>query len=156
MAALEHVRTLMNEVGPVLDLAEVAELAEARSWALVTKDKTILFVELLEHEDRLWLSAEVGTPGPQDRERLYPLMLQYNMQWQQTGGARLALDGPEGAVVLACELPASDLDGPTLCTVLVNLCGMLEGWRKILAGGGAARAAAETTAVQAPAGAIRG
>lgn len=154
MAAIEHVRTLMNEVGPALDLAEVAELAEA-SWALATKDKTILYVDLMEAEDRLWLSAEVGTPGPQDRERLYPLMLQYNAQWQRTGGARLALDGPEGAVVLACELPASGLDVPKLGTVLVTLRSMLEGWRKILAGGGAARAAVERTSAQAPADAIR-
>lgn len=154
MAGGEQLRALLTELGPVLDLAEIYQKADANTWTLAAQDGTILFLELVPEDDRLWLSAEAGAPRDEDRARLYSLMLQYNAQWQTTGGARLALDAPDGAVVLACDVPASGLDLPRLCAAVGNFRDMLDGWRAIVAG---QRAAGSSSGHQpAAAAGIRG
>lgn len=156
MTDVEQVRVLLAELGPVLDLAGVHEQADANTWSLTAQDKTVIFVEFMPDDDRLWLSGEVATPRPEERARLYPLMLQYNAQWQQTGGVRLVLDGPEGAIVQACDIPASGLDLPRLSATVRDFRDMLDGWRQIVAGGSRAPAAAGATPGISAAGFIRG
>ena len=139
MSGHEQVHALMAEIGPALELAEVLEHAESQTWTLVDQAGVVLFAELLTPEGLLVLSAEAGTPQPEDSARLYPLMLQYNARWQETGGVRLALDGPDGAVVQAYALPIADLDLPRLGTVIQNFRATLAGWRTIVAGPGVTR-----------------
>jgi len=43
MSGHEQVRTLMAQIGPVLELAEVLEQAERYTWILVDQDTTVLF-----------------------------------------------------------------------------------------------------------------
>ena len=135
MSGNEEIHQLMAEIGPILDLGEVYEGAGANAWTLAGQDRTIIFVEFMSDDDRLWLSAEVGTPPPADCLRLYSLMLQYNARWQQTGGIRLALDAPDGAIVQAYDMPAAGLDLPRLCTIIRNFRNTLDGWRRIAIGG---------------------
>jgi len=133
MSGYEQVRALMAQIGPVLELAEVLEQAERHAWTLVDQDATVLFAEFLPAEAMLFLSAEAGAPPPEHRAGLYHLMLQYNARWQETGGVRLALDGPDGAVVQAYTMPVADLDLARLCTVIRNFRANLGGWRTIIA-----------------------
>ena len=133
MTAGEQLRSLLAEIGPVLDLAEVYEAPGGRTWTLTVQDGATLFVDLMPDDSRLWLSAEVGTPKAKNRIQLYTLVLQYNAQWQQTGGIRLALDSPDGAIILAYDMPVAGLDMPGLCTVIRNFCDMRDGWQRIVA-----------------------
>lgn len=144
MAHKAHIHALMTEIGPALELGEVQAFDKNDLWTLVTQGKTVIFAEYAPDDDRLWLSADVGPLQPGDRLRLYELMLQYNARWQQTGGVRLALDAPEGDVVLAYDLPAAGLDLHRLQNVIRNFCAALEGWRRIV---GVGPAAAERTEV---------
>jgi hypothetical protein len=130
----ERVRTLMTDIGPAMDLADVSEAAEGGPWALGDQDGTVIYIENVPEEDRLWLSADVGAPRVEDRTRLYELILLYNAQWRQTGGVRIVLDSPEGRIVQAFDVVASGLDVPRLRTILVNFRRTLDGWRKIVAG----------------------
>jgi hypothetical protein len=156
MPGHEQVHALMTEIGPALELAEVLEHPESHTWTLADQDGIVLFAELLPDEGVLFLSAEAGTPQPDDRARLYPLMLQYNARWQETGGVRLALDGPEGAVVQAYALPVTDLDLARLCTVIRNFRATLGGWRTIVAGPGSAGAEPNEASDMSMRGMIRG
>ena len=122
----------MKELGPALELAGLQEDPGGESWGLAARDGVLFYLEFVADHDRLWLSAEVGTPQPVDRAELHQLMLRYNAQWQRTGGVRLALDGPNDAVVLAYDLPVSGLDLPRLCTIVGNFQDMVGGWRKIV------------------------
>ena len=133
MTASEQLRSLLAEIGPVLDLAEVYEATGGRTWTLMVRDGATLFADLMPDDSRLWLSAEVGTPPPENRIQLYTLMLVYNAQWQQTAGVRLALDRPDGAITLAYDMPVAGLDMPSLCTVIRNFCDMRDGWQRIVA-----------------------
>jgi hypothetical protein len=129
-----HVHELMTEIGPALELAEVREFEQDNLWTLVDRDGTVLFVDYEPDDQRLWISADVCVPSG-NRSKLYDLMLQYNARWQQTGGVRLALDGPEGGVVQAYDLPVSGLDLQRLQNVIRNFRDTLEEWRKIVARG---------------------
>jgi hypothetical protein len=130
----ERVRTLMTDIGPAMDLADVSEAADGGPWALGDQDGTVIYVENIPEEDRLWLSADVGAPRAEERTRLYELILLYNAQWRQKGGVRIVLDAPEGRIVQAFDVVASGLDVPRLRTLLVNFRRTLDGWRKIVAG----------------------
>src|SRR5678815_1742365 len=89
MAGIDQVRLLLKELGPALELGAIRELPGGTAWGLATQDSLILFLEYTPDDDRLWLSAEAGTPRAEERAGLYPLMLQYNAQWRQTGGCLL-------------------------------------------------------------------
>ena len=152
MAEIDQIRLLLKELGPTLELRGIREESDGTSWGLATQDGTVFYLDFMADQDRLWLSARVGTAKPEDRAELYPLLLQYNAQWQQTGGVRLALEGPDDAVTLAYDLPASGLDLPRLCTVVGNFQDMIAGWRKVVEG----TAEGNTAAPRAPGAIIRG
>ena len=133
-----HLHALMTEIGPALELVEVTEFDEDNLWVLVVRDDVVVFVDYVPEDRRLRLTAEIGVPSPADRLQLYELMLQYNARWKETGGVRLVLDGPEGGVVQAYDLPVAGLDLHRLQNVIRNFGDMLEGWRKIVATGAGA------------------
>jgi hypothetical protein len=137
MADKAQLQTLMTEIGPALQLAEVTAFETANLWTLVLDEHRVLFVDYDPDDGRVWISAEVGTPPPGGRAQLYERLLQYNGQWQQTGGVRLALDGPDGDVVLAYDLPLEGLDLARLRLVIQGLVDKLDAWREIVAAGGA-------------------
>lgn len=156
MAGIDQVRLLLKELGPALELGAIRELPGGTAWGLATQDSLILFLEYTPDDDRLWLSAEAGTPRAEERAGLYPLMLQYNAQWRQTGGARVALEADD-AVVLACDVPVAGLDLPRLCAIIRNFQVMLEGWSAILSGAGrASTGPAPADTLVAASGVIRG
>jgi hypothetical protein len=41
----ERVRTLMTDIGPAMDLADVSEAAEGGPWALGDQDGTVIYIE---------------------------------------------------------------------------------------------------------------
>jgi hypothetical protein len=137
MADKEQLQALMVEIGPALQLAEVTAFAASDLWTLVIDEHRVLFVDYDLEDGRVWLSAEVGTPPPGDRAKLYERLLQYNGQWQRTGGVRLALDGPEGGIVLAYDLSLEGLDLARLRAVILGLVDKLDAWREIVAAGNA-------------------
>lgn len=130
-----HVHALMSEIGPALELAEVEEFERQDLWVLTARDGVVLFVEYQADDGRLWLSAEVCEP-PGERLALYGLLLLYNARWKETGGVRLALDGPDGSVVQAYDMPVAGLDLHRLTTAIRNFRDTLDGWRTIVAAGG--------------------
>ena len=113
------------------------------------------FAEHQPDDGRLWLSTEVCEP-PGERLALYELILQYNARWKETGGVRLALDGPEGSVVLAYDMPLAGLDLPRLQTVIRNFRDTLDGWRKIVAASGQTAGRGTGGLDPMPPGALRG
>jgi hypothetical protein len=41
----ERVRTLMTDIGPAMDLADVSEAADGGPWALGDQDGTVIYIE---------------------------------------------------------------------------------------------------------------
>ena len=127
---------MMEEIGPLLDLAAVAELEGGLAWELAVDEETVVGAEYDEEEDRLVLSAAIAQPPEEERLALYELFLVYNGQWDLTGGLRMSLEAPGGAVVQSLELALSEIDLARLATILQNFLDIRKGWLEILAEAG--------------------
>ena len=153
MAGKQHAQALMRAIGPQLDLLEVTEFEDGKVWTLVVDETTVLFADYDDAHNRLVLSADVAQAPEAGRLQLYELLLQYNNQWSETGGLRMALD-PGGGVVQLFELPVTDLDLVGLQTVVTRFVDVLGAWREIVSRADAA--GAEPAAHPMLGGMIRG
>ena len=149
MAGIDQVRLLLKELGPGLELGEIQEDPGGSSWGLATRDGVIFYLEFMAGR-RPAVAVGRGRHAATGRPRRAPSTdAAIQCQWRRTGGVRLALDGPDDAVVLAYDLPAAGLDLPRLCTIVGNFRNMIDGWRKIVEG-----TAAPDKAAPAAAGAV--
>lgn len=132
MQTADHVRQVMSEVGPLLELAEVSEAEGGTAWALRIDENSVVFAELDEANDRLVLTVDVGMPTEANRGELLETLLAYSGQWMRTGGIRMVLDEPGGRVVQMFDLAAVDLEVTRFAGVLVNFVDIAAGWRKVV------------------------
>ena len=70
MTGPSHVRTLMREIGPLLELDQVTEFDGEREWALVVDADMVVHADYVEADDRLMLSIELGQPPETSRHRI--------------------------------------------------------------------------------------
>ncbi len=132
MSLKRHVHNLMQEIEPQLELAEVTESEEGNAWLLVVNEDTIIDVYYDNEFKRLLFSGEIGAPLDHTRYNFYETILQYNYLWEETGGIRIALDGPSGNAVMMFDISLSDLDMVMLQTIILNFSETLTSWRKIM------------------------
>ncbi len=124
----------MREIGTLLELREVFAYQGSDAWGLAFDAQTRFDAEYEPVLNRLVLSAPIAGVPQGSRLALYEILLQYNAAWTETGGARMALDGESGDVVMLFDLPAADLHLGLLAQVLANLAGIQRAWREILLG----------------------
>jgi Tir chaperone family protein CesT len=132
MATPDQIESLMAEVGPLLDPLEVASFPEESVWSVQIDEDILLLIDFDVAQDKLVLNCDVGQPPHGDRSRLYELMLNYNFHWDQTGGARLAVDAPGGNVVLIFDVPADELEITGFAAILENFTETARNWRQIV------------------------
>ena len=123
---------LLAEVGPLLDLEGIIAFDEESLWTLAVDDETLVLVECQEAAGQLLISAEIAPLPPGSGASLLETLLIYNDQHRRTGGIRLALDGPGGAVIQSLDLAVADLDASKLTRVVQNFTALLRLWREIL------------------------
>jgi hypothetical protein len=75
---------------------------------------------------------EIGLLPEQDREHWLREVLYYNLLWQQTGGARIALLPPENRLQLLLDVHAEQLGATQVVTVLDNMIQVAQAWRETL------------------------
>jgi hypothetical protein len=127
-----QLHTLFAEIGPLFDLDQVSAFDGEESWAVVLGGTVVSF-ELDPERAILVLSSEVGQPAAEARAAVHEAALQYGLAWRETGGARLALDGPGGTLVLIYELATAGLDTARLAGVTGQFAGVARGWQELLA-----------------------
>ena len=135
MDNFQHIHTIMSELGPLLELAEITEFTEEATWMLIVDEDTVLIADYDSAATRLYLSADVATPPDDKRTAIYEMLLQYNLSFRETGGMRMSLDGPGGMVVQSCDLWTHHLDLDVLQTVVVNFIEKLHIWREQVSSG---------------------
>jgi hypothetical protein len=131
------ITALMAEIGRTMDLARVLAYEEAGTWELDFDERTTLLVDLTAPHDMLVISGTVAKPHPERAADYHRLLLEYNHQWRETGGLRMALEPTEGEAVLLYEMPAEPLETGRLATVLGNFHQTLMAWRAALESAGA-------------------
>jgi hypothetical protein len=140
MSDAQSIDELMGAIGPAMQLGEVRAYPDQSAWALVFDEDRIIFAEHDGEEARLWLSSEIAPVPGTGRLELMERLMMVNGLWRETGGSRLALDGPGEHFLLACDVRA-DLSLDEFTTVLGNFVDALAAWRQIVAAAGAGKAA---------------
>lgn len=135
MATTEQIEVLFQEIGPATEEVTGVYQDGPEIWRVIVHDTTEVELLFDPEQEKLVLSCAVGSPPEDRRLKTYELLLVYNYAWQQTGGIRMALEGPEGEVALMFELNASDLSLQLLQTVIVNFADRAELWREVVAVG---------------------
>ena len=121
----------MTKIGQQLDLDEVTEFEEDNFWVLAFGNDLVVEATYAEEENRIYLAASLGKPVEDRQAEFYKLLLQYNYLWEETGGARMALDSTEGEAYLIIDLPA-ELELPEFQACLENLRATVPSWRTLL------------------------
>lgn len=132
MASTEQINALMTEIGPLLEIQEVMGFESQNAWTLELDDQTTLFADHEPDQNRLVISGEVAKPHPGRKAALHELLLQYNYQWKMTGGVRMALEEPDGAVVQICDISTTGLDASQLASTIQVFTEVLRTWRDML------------------------
>ena len=133
MTGFEVIQQLMTEIGPQLELAEVAEFTAEKSWVLVLDDTTIVSATFDESQAKLVFASEVAVPNGPGRHACYERLLVFNNQWASTGGLRFALDMPAGTAVLLFDLPLVSMDLQRLSSCVESFIRQVEVWRLMIA-----------------------
>lgn len=132
MIELDELNALMTELGPKLDALQVKHFEGKNFWTVLFDEAVLLYVDLDPARQTLVVSADVAEPLPEARLARYEMILQYNNLWTETGGLRMALDSPEGVVVLLVDVPLAGITRETLATLCGNFVEAVHTWREIL------------------------
>ena len=128
---------MLTELGPELGVLEIAAFEDQQSWAIAVDDDTeeMLTLDYDAAAGKLFITAELGAP-PSDRLLAsYEFLLQYNLFWADTGGLRMALDGPGGNVVQMYDLPLQGLTAQQLGAVIGSFIARMRLMKGMLAKG---------------------
>lgn len=102
---------------------------DSGSWLATLEGKTPILVEWTNDPGRLVLSSVLGRPTIEQRMAVFETLLSYNLLWEETGGARMAINGVEGKALLIYDLHGNNLSYVLLGTVLTNFSQLVEMWR---------------------------
>lgn len=134
MATLEYVQRLMTELGPLVDQIGLIQQSGDDLWLVVFDEQTAVQIECDETGNKLVFSMIVGPVEGDNRQEIYESLLSYNLLYHDTAGMRLALEGPQGNVVLLVDLCHLDLQVSTLAAFLEVFVTTGLGWREVLRG----------------------
>lgn len=134
MTLPERIQVLMQELGPATEEIEaVQQIKDEPEWTVFFDEDTAVGLDLILEQEKLVLSMNLGAPPAEHRASTYELVLLYNYNWTDSGGAKIGLDAPEGELSLLFELNASELNLPTLQRVLMSFLQKAQAWRELVA-----------------------
>lgn len=126
--SLELIQMLMQELGPNTPEVDAILQTDDTTWAVQFDDDRAILIEWADDPRRLVLSAILGRASSATQIAVYETLLSYNLLWKETGGVRMALDGPEGDVMLIYDLYEDQLTESELRTVMVNFADLAALW----------------------------
>lgn len=127
MDGREKANMLLAEFGRGLGLEGVG-LDQDGSAILGFGDIYVLFA-LMDEGNTLVMSAPIPESAGPKPQHLLEALLAANFMWRGAGGATLALDGPDGQIVLQAKAPLAELYGQALSTHLSALLDATDAWR---------------------------
>ena len=111
MTTIEQISELVQHIGPAIPEIDAIVQTEDPSWAIQFSDESIILLEAAEDPARIVISTELGSAAEAQQRAIYETMLCYNMMWRDTGGIKIGLAGPQGALIISTEVC---LEGLTL------------------------------------------
>jgi hypothetical protein len=111
MTTIEQITQLVKELGPAMPEIDAIVQTEEPSWAIQFSDETIIIIEPADDPSRMVISAELGAAAEAQQRNVYETLLCYNLMWRDSGGVKVGLAGPQGALIISLDLC---LEGLTL------------------------------------------
>ncbi len=133
MTTIEQIQQLLQELGPSTPDIDAVVQTEEPSWAIQFSDETILIIEPADDPERMVLSAELGNAGESLELPIYETLLCYNLLWRDTGGVKIGLAGPKGALIISSEICLRNLTLTDLQQGLKNFADIARSWSKYVA-----------------------
>ena len=131
---------MLSELGPDLDVDEIAAYEEQNSWAIAISGdsrETAMSLDYDEASGKLFMFGELCAPPAEKLLSTYEFLLSYNLASIETGGARMALDTAGGSVVLIHDIPLAGLRKEQLGVVLSNFINLVHTmWLVVMNGAG--------------------
>ena len=131
--------TLMEQVGPLIDAAELLEY-EPNRWAIAFDDDLGVEVEQDVDLGKVVLYTNLGHAPAGDEAASYRLLLQVAAMWRETGGLRMGLDPTDDSVIQIYDFPLAGVELEDLAVQLRNFAATALHARQVLAAGPAASA----------------
>ena len=122
MSSYEEVSAILAEIGPELDVVEIAAVEEEQSWLIAVDDTTEQTVALTRDEQtgKLFISTPLGQPPEGNLQQTCEHMLAYNLGWSETDGARIGREPELGEFVLLHDVVLNGLTADGLGIVIAN------------------------------------
>jgi hypothetical protein len=100
----EQIQQLLKELGPSMSEIDAVVQTEEPSWAIQFSDETIVIIEPADEPSRVVISAELGAAAEALQRTVYETLLCYNLMWRDSGGVKIGLAGPQGALIISTEI----------------------------------------------------
>ena len=133
-STIEKIQNLIQELGPATADIDAVIQTEEPSWAIQYSDETIVIIEPADEPGRMILSSELGSPNETLQLPIYETLLCYNLLWRESGGVKIGLAGPKGALILSCELCLEGLTLMDLQEGMNNFTTIVRTWTKYVTG----------------------
>lgn len=109
MTTIEQIEQLIKELGPAMPDIDAVVQTEEPSWAIQFSDETIVIIEPADDPSRMVISAELGTAAEAQQRLVYETLLCYNLMWRDSGGVKIGLAGPQGALIISTDVCLDNL-----------------------------------------------
>ncbi len=133
MTTIENIQQLLQELGPNTSDIDAVVQTEEPSWAIQFADETIVIIEAADDPARMVLSAELGAASDSLQLPIYETLLCYNLLWRDTGGVKIGLAGPKGALIMSSEICLNGLNLPDLQQGIADFANIVRSWTKYVA-----------------------
>jgi len=134
-AVTDTISALIEASGPAIEeVVEVQEI-EKGSWRFAFDEATAVYVDHVEEQEKLVLSADLGAPPDESRGATHAFLLYYNFIWRETGGVRMGLNSSNGHIVMIYDLHAGALDVDSFANALLAFTEQSLVWRDLVAAG---------------------
>ncbi len=130
---IEQIRQLVQELGPSMPDIDAVVQTEEPSWAIQFSDETILIMEAADDPSRIVISAELGAAAEGQQRAVYETLLCYNLMWRASGGVKIGLAGPQGALIISTELCIQGLTLADLQQELDKFLKIVRSWTDYVA-----------------------
>lgn len=130
---IEQIQQLLKELGPSMSEIDAVVQTEEPSWAIQFSDETIIIIEPADEPSRMVISAELGAAAEAQQRTVYETLLCYNLMWRDSGGVKIGLAGPQGALIISTEICAQGLVLTDLQQHLNTFLKIVRSWTEYVA-----------------------
>ncbi len=135
MTTIEQIQQLVQEIGPSMQEIDAVVQTEEPSWAIQFSDETIIILEAADDPSRIVVSADLGVITEAQQRSAYETMLCYNLMWRESGGVKIGLAGPHGALIISMDICLDNLTLMDLQQEIGKFLKITRSWTRYIAQG---------------------